>query len=272
FDLLRVLVEGHGHVFSKEELLEKVWPDAYVDENNLAQNVSLLRKALGDSSESRYIETVPKRGYRFVAAVRTPPAAIEIIAPAASAAIEPEHADAVVISRRTHTHVVRHDEIEEDAPAETVTPSAARTFDVSHVRADSGGTALLALPPRVRRPLVRRAFIVAACMLVLVALLAVWLVRSSRPLASPAEVKSLAILPFKELGAGQAQQGAEADYLGLGMADALITKFSNTRQIVARPTSAVRKYALEGQTDPAAAGRELGVDAVLTGNIQRAGE
>ena len=64
---MAVLVEGRGHVFSKEELLERVWPDAYVDENNLAQNISLLRKALGDGAEARYIETIPRRGYRFVA-------------------------------------------------------------------------------------------------------------------------------------------------------------------------------------------------------------
>ena len=71
FDLLLALVERHGHLLEKEELLKKVWPDTVVEEANLASNISLLRKALGEGENGhRYIETVPKRGYRFVAPVR----------------------------------------------------------------------------------------------------------------------------------------------------------------------------------------------------------
>src|SRR5215510_923633 len=71
FDLLLALVEGHGHLLEKEELLKKVWPDTFVEEANLASNISQLRKALGDGENGhRYIETAPKRGYRFVASVR----------------------------------------------------------------------------------------------------------------------------------------------------------------------------------------------------------
>jgi pimeloyl-ACP methyl ester carboxylesterase/DNA-binding winged helix-turn-helix (wHTH) protein len=71
FDTLLVLVENSGHVLSKEELMEKVWPDSFVEENNLAQNISALRKALDEEgSGQKYIETVPKRGYRFIADVR----------------------------------------------------------------------------------------------------------------------------------------------------------------------------------------------------------
>src|SRR5215475_8908511 len=71
FNLLLALVERHGHLLEKEELLKLVWPDAIVEEANLASNISLLRKALGDGENGhRYIETVPKRGYRFVANVR----------------------------------------------------------------------------------------------------------------------------------------------------------------------------------------------------------
>lgn len=70
-DLLLALVERHGHLLEKDELLKKVWPDTYVEEANLASNISQLRKALGDGENGqRYIETVPKRGYRFVAVVR----------------------------------------------------------------------------------------------------------------------------------------------------------------------------------------------------------
>ncbi|MGB9180348.1 MAG: transcriptional regulator, partial [Pyrinomonadaceae bacterium] len=71
FDTLLVLVENCGHALDKKELMEKVWPDSFVEENNLAQNISTLRKALGESEAGlKYIETVPKRGYRFVADVK----------------------------------------------------------------------------------------------------------------------------------------------------------------------------------------------------------
>src|ERR1044071_3379966 len=72
FDTLLVLLENSSHVLTKKELMEKVWPDSFVEENNLAQNISILRKALGEGKEGdQYIQTVPKRGYRFVADVRT---------------------------------------------------------------------------------------------------------------------------------------------------------------------------------------------------------
>ena len=71
FQTLLVLVENQSRVVDKEDLLKKVWPDTYVEEATLAQNVFTLRKQLGDDrSEAVYIETVPKRGYRFVAPVK----------------------------------------------------------------------------------------------------------------------------------------------------------------------------------------------------------
>src|SRR5262245_25418639 len=71
FDLLHVLVEHHGHLLEKDELLNVVWPDTIVEEVNLANNISVLRKALGeDGNGQRFIETVPRRGYRFVFGVR----------------------------------------------------------------------------------------------------------------------------------------------------------------------------------------------------------
>jgi TolB-like protein/DNA-binding winged helix-turn-helix (wHTH) protein/Flp pilus assembly protein TadD len=70
-ETLLVLVERAGHIVEKEELLEKVWPGVFVEEGNLARHIFNLRQVLGDSPDGRkYIETIPKRGYRFVAAVR----------------------------------------------------------------------------------------------------------------------------------------------------------------------------------------------------------
>jgi len=70
-DTLLVLVANSGRVIEKDELIKSVWPDTFVEEGALARNVSALRKALGDGIEDfRYIETIPKRGYRFVASVK----------------------------------------------------------------------------------------------------------------------------------------------------------------------------------------------------------
>jgi len=71
-ETLLILVQNHGRVVTKQELMERVWPDVYVEEGNLARHISYLRSRLGDSaSGSKYVETVPKRGYRFVAPVLT---------------------------------------------------------------------------------------------------------------------------------------------------------------------------------------------------------
>src|SRR5258706_12426437 len=70
FDLLLALVENRERVLEKSELMERLWPDSFVEETNLTQNISTLRKALGESPQQhQYLVTVPGRGYRFVADV-----------------------------------------------------------------------------------------------------------------------------------------------------------------------------------------------------------
>src|SRR5262245_22468817 len=70
FDILITLVENRGQVVEKDDLMKRVWPTTFVEEGNLTQNVSLLRKALGESTSGvQFIETVPRRGYRFVAEI-----------------------------------------------------------------------------------------------------------------------------------------------------------------------------------------------------------
>src|SRR5579864_7476216 len=72
FDTLLTLIRNSREIVSKDELMKAVWPDAFVEENNLSQNIFMLRKALGDVSGDRhYIVTLPGRGYRFAAEVRT---------------------------------------------------------------------------------------------------------------------------------------------------------------------------------------------------------
>src|SRR5882724_2931691 len=71
FEILMVLVRNHSQVLEKDELFRQVWPDTVVEENNLARNISALRKALDEHpNEHQFILTVPGRGYRFVADVR----------------------------------------------------------------------------------------------------------------------------------------------------------------------------------------------------------
>src|SRR5262245_19353993 len=75
FDLLVALVESAGRLVEKDALLKKVWPDVAVEEGNLTKGVFGLRQLLEADVESPYIETIPKRGYRFVATVTTEGAA-----------------------------------------------------------------------------------------------------------------------------------------------------------------------------------------------------
>ena len=176
FDLLLILVENSGHVLHKNELIEKIWPNTFVEESNLTVSIFALRKALGDDHDNHsYIETVPRRGYRFVAKV------IEV--------------------------------------------------------RDEGAGRVAGKRARLRSGYER--------------------------LGAGPDVTRLAVLPFKPIGAA-----ADDEYLGLGLADALITKLTSLRQIRVRPTSAVRDYTAAG--DITVAGRELKVDALLDGSIQRA--
>jgi len=98
-ETLKVLVQSAGQPVSKEELLRAVWPDTFVEESNLAQNVSVLRKALGTRPDgSGYIDTIPKRGYRFAGEVKE-----EVEAPEVSGtAPTPEPSQPVAPSRAKH--------------------------------------------------------------------------------------------------------------------------------------------------------------------------
>ena len=239
FAVLVALVESHGHVLTKDELLKGVWSGQLVEEGNINRQISTLRRALGETSdEPRYIETIPKVGYRFVAPVRE---------------IRDQCAD-MVIERHTIARIVTEEEEVADGGG---------AFEPS-----LGPKALLASGEKEvnrRRSLALVAVVVLLAGLTL-ALGYAWSSRKSQEVKTVATVRSLAVLPFKPIGAGE-----EDEYLGLGMADALITKLSNIREINIRPTSAVRKYDVPDQ-DPVAAGRELRVEAVIEGSVQRVGD
>jgi DNA-binding winged helix-turn-helix (wHTH) protein/Flp pilus assembly protein TadD len=92
-DILLILVESHGQLIEKDDLMRRVWPDSFVEESNLAVHISQLRKTLGEGGCDYRIETIPRRGYRFIGAVEREAAsqersALEINAPASN--LEPE--------------------------------------------------------------------------------------------------------------------------------------------------------------------------------------
>src|SRR5262245_10363004 len=89
FDTLCVLVEHAGRLLTKHELMQTIWPDTAVEENNLNHNISTLRRALDEQvTGQQYIETVPRVGYRFVAGVTSSKGEANHIAPAPPAAPE----------------------------------------------------------------------------------------------------------------------------------------------------------------------------------------
>jgi DNA-binding winged helix-turn-helix (wHTH) protein/TolB-like protein/Tfp pilus assembly protein PilF len=98
FDILITLVENRGQVVAKDDLMKRVWPSTYVEEGNLTQNISLLRKALGESPGGvQFIETVPRRGYRFVADINEAWDGVSLNGPAEAA---PETAGVPTVSHQ----------------------------------------------------------------------------------------------------------------------------------------------------------------------------
>lgn len=212
FDVLLTLIDGRERVVTKDELLEKVWPDTVVEENNLTVAMSGLRKALGEGvNDRRYIITVPGQGYRFVADVRTVTPSQQSLQP----------------------------------PAEITRPSPASD-------------------PNTAFP-IRRLWMAVASVAVVAAVAYVILTSRERTRESLRSIQSIAVLPFQTTGATEDDR-----YVGVGMADALTAKLSHLSQLTVRPTASVRRYGQPG-INPLNAGRELSVDAVLDGEIQRAG-
>jgi DNA-binding winged helix-turn-helix (wHTH) protein/TolB-like protein/Flp pilus assembly protein TadD len=236
FDTLLYLVERHGHLVTKNELLESLWADVFVTENALTRCIKEVRVALNDDAhQPLYIKTFPRVGYKFIADAQE-------ISPA-----DVTYQDAAI-----------SEEFEEPTP---------HALAADGVRATRPAHSDVPTPePSQHRHSLRRAFpiLLTGALLIGLALLAFYL-RSRQ--ASPAtQIRSIAVLPFKPLVAE-----ARDDSLQLGMADTLITTLSNLSQVTVRPTSAVRKYTALEQ-DAVAAGREQKVDAVLDGSIQSQGD
>ena len=234
-DLLLALIQRRDKVLEKDELMTILWPDTIVEEANLSVNMSAVRKALGESpSEHRYIVTIPGRGYRFVAEVH-------------EAWKDPVN---LAESSRVQTRVGSQGEAVSfpDVPDREATKLPENRWFAHHGWRNPYGVILILL-----------VFGITAMTVYL------WM-SASKPAVGRRHARTIAVLPFKPLDAVEGD-----DYLGLGMADTLINRLSRINQIVVRPTSAVRKFTGVNE-DAVAAGRELRVDAVLDGSLQRVNE
>ena len=148
--------------------------------------------------------------------------------------------------------------------------SALRTARVEAAQPTSSAEYLVREIRRHKRGLVLGLVTVVLGLVTVVAMLPMvshlWMSRTPKQQEASAPAKSIAVLPFKPLGSD-----AGDEYLGFGMADNLITRLSNIKQLIVRPTSTVRKFTSPDQ-DPVAAGRELKVDAILETSMQRVGD
>jgi len=239
YDTLLFLVQNSARMISKEELMSALWPDSFVEESNLTQQISMVRKALGETAgEPRYVVTVPARGYRFAVPVKF-------------AAPQPKDRPALELVTSIPPQTKTKEEVE---PEVSEAPQ---------------GLVSDALPAEQRQPQWRR--VPLPILLILVALIGVGGYGLYRKFAGALigtgdQPRSLAILPFRNL-----KQDAASDFLGFSLADAVITKLGYVSALTVRPSSAVEKYRNQ-VIDIPKVGNDLNVDTLLTGNFIREGD
>jgi DNA-binding winged helix-turn-helix (wHTH) protein/TolB-like protein/Tfp pilus assembly protein PilF len=232
-ETLLALVERHGHLVTKDELLRIVWPDTFVEENNLAQNISLLRRVLGEGAGGRpFIETIPKRGYRFVGpvveavdaedgAVRGPAAEPAIVAP-------PER-DVTRESNQSRSALRR-------AAVWSLIAAVAVTF-LFVARSRIG--------PRSPRTTATPLSTPAAAAVRL----------------GPAGVTRIAVLPFVNLGS------PAEEYFAAGMTEEIASRLAGVSRLAVKSSTTVARYARRGKSVPGI-GADLGVEYVVEGSVR----
>src|SRR5437667_5355549 len=240
YEVLKYLVGNKGRLVSNDQLIEEVWCGRVVTDDSLVQCLRDVRHALGESS-GQHIRNVRGRGYIFD--------------PAAG-----DHDEGETGLAWSENHPLHAREDDEEAAGKTVPPMQAASPPAVMTPRPSFGRAIGSTKAVTLS--------VASFLVIALALGAAYYFFSPRPEppVTAAGVRSLAVLPFKPL-----VRESHDEVLELGMADTLIARLSNNRQIVVRPTGAVRRYGGLEQ-DPLAAGRALNVEAVLDGHIQRSGD
>jgi TolB-like protein/DNA-binding winged helix-turn-helix (wHTH) protein/Tfp pilus assembly protein PilF len=256
FDTLLVLVENCDRILEKSELMTAVWPDSFVEEANLTQTVSILRKALGErAGEHRYIVTIPGRGYRFVASVVQPNGQV---------------ADLIIESRTTAESVAEQQESKSNGEGVEAEQNPNRQRPDSSNQQQPASRLLPDNPVSLSRQKLagwagRLAMGVAVLALAAIALLAYrYLASSTQSQASP--IRSIAVLPLKNLTGDPAQ-----DYFSDGMTESLITALSKIEGL--KIISGTSVFGFKGQdADPREAGKLLDVAAVLEGSVRKSND
>ncbi len=240
--LLEVLLERPGEVVTREELRSRVWPNESFGDFDQAVNIAIakLRSALGDAAENpRYIETLPKRGYRFIADVTFVDADGRIRRP------EPASVDA------TGTE-----------PGHQFQGNGLAVPPVIEFAPQLQGPRLAVPAKRRLRPTGR--LILALAVVLGLAILSVLLIRSRG--RRPTAIRSLAVLPLENLSGDTAQ-----NYFSDGMTDELITDLAQISALRVISRTSVMVYKGAHKSLPQIA-RELNVDAVVEGTVLRAGD
>lgn len=284
FETLKVLVENNGHVLKKEDLMTKIWPDSFVEESNLAQNISALRKVLGETAGGqKYIETLTKRGYRFIAPVKEileePP---ELNRPSPVEVVSAPRFDQAFATQQKETGADwLMSEGDDEAAMAGSSLTAQREIGVrsdavtdavvvKHPQPAPAGAASITsvvVAPTVRRgPISKPGWLAAS--VVVMALLAgfAYFTRSRKEIIPAKRARTLAVLPFRNLKPDQ-----DTDFLSFSLADAIITKLGYVGEIVVRPSSYIEKYRNQ-IIEPDKVAEALKVNTLLTGTYLREGD
>ena len=238
FDILLTLLENAGRIVNKDDLMKKVWPNTFVEEGNLTQNVSLLRKALGESANGpQFIETVPRRGYRFVAAVNR------------------SNGNGQDAAAENGTHIPEvpsaHSDLQSTEPVLHPVKSGPWTLDIGRWTFLSGRAAAVAIT-------------LAAVLLTIVGI--AYFSGRDKAGASPAAIQSIAVLPFVD-----DSPNGDAGFLDDEIAESLVNSLTKLPKLRVVPRSVMVSY--KGRNvDPRKVGEELNVRAVVTGRIRRLGD
>ncbi|MFB3923015.1 MAG: winged helix-turn-helix domain-containing tetratricopeptide repeat protein [Terriglobia bacterium] len=261
FKILALLASRPGQLLSREEIQKEIWgDDTFVDfEQGLNFAIKKIRDALGDDAESpRYLQTLPRRGYRFIASVETtpPPAAVASVANDGQAAA-PEKAPA--------PH-----EPEASAEAGTAQPAQLEPAPILAQEPSAGAEALPHEQP-MSKPSRRLGWVVpviavAGALTLLVGLNVGGLKeRLGLKPASP-RIESIAVLPFVN-----ASGDPDSEYLADGLTEGLINRLSEIPKLTVMSRGSVLRY--KGQEPgPQAVARDLRVHAVLAGRVVRRGD
>lgn len=260
FETLHLFVENAGHLIEKDELMEKLWQERFVEESNLTFNIKMLRKALGDDAQKpRFLETVPKRGYRFIADVR------RIEAAARGRTGENGKNDLSIVSSSPLLPTTSSFPAASHQGAVVALADWRHGLDTVQPEASTGPSVELALAPA--RPIIRTqlkylAFVAVGFVLVSIGLGYYFL---NTPGGGEA-IDSVAVLPFVN-----ATGDADTEYLSEGISDSIINSLTRLPNLKVNSLNSVMRYKGK-EVDPRVVGRELNVRAVLMGTLTKQGD